>query len=521
MKFEKLKTTKYLFLIFLGIAIFLRIINIISEQLWVDEAGSIYYAKAPFNKFWTIIINDIHPPLYYIILKGWIFLFGYSVFSCRLLSAIFSILTLPFLFLIGKDVKNEKLGLIIIFLYSISPLSIFYANEVRSYSLIHLLFTILLLFSIRCIKSPRIPKNYIFLGIFGTLLIYTHYIGILYLIGLYLGIIIFNLCDRTINKNVFFSIIIVIACYIPWIPFAINDAFGGSAGYTGGQLNLINLLYYAYVYFLAPVPSDINNPYILNMIFLTFIINIPLIIISTISIIGFLFSLKKKNEDLKHLYKYLISILGLIFGISIIMGFLIPNSFTAKNLIGGLSVIYIFEAIGLYYLFFDKNSNYNNFSLKLLKIFNPQILRKICYPIIIILLINSIIIYPLFRAVYLQKPDWEGCAKRLKKDFRKHDIVINSYGRQIPDSLRYYCELHDFDLSDNSYILNYEDDDIEEFFDELSEDDITRIWFIFYWLNLDDSVEKTEDKLIDEYNLTKVDEYEYRIDIILAMYEIP
>jgi len=522
MKLGKLKTTSNLFLIFLGIAIFLRVINIVSEQIWVDEAGSIFYVRAPLNKFWAIVINDVHPPLYYIILKGWTSLFGYSVFSCRLLSAIFSILTLPFLFFIGKDIKDEKFGLIIIFLYSISPLSIYYANEVRSYSLIHLLFTISLLFAIRCITIPNNPKNYVFLAIFGALLIYTHYFGIIYLIGLYFGIIVINLNNKKINKNILFSIIIVILSYIPWIPYAINDAFGGPAGYTGGQLSVINLSYYAFVYFVAPVPSNINNPYILNLVILTFIINIPLIIISILSIIGFLYSLKNRDYiDLKNVYYFIISLFVLIFGISIILGFLIPNSFTAKNLIGGLSIIHIIEAFGLYYLFFDKNSSFKKINIKSLKIFNPQILRKISYSVIIILLVNSIIIYPIFRSIYLQKPDWEGCAKRLKKDFRKHDIVVNPYNRQIPDALRYYSDLHDFDLDDNSYILDYGADGIEEFSDEISDEDITRIWIVFYWLDLDDSEEKTEDKLIDEYNLTKVDEYEFRLDIILVLYEIP
>ena len=521
MNFEKLKETKSQFIIIIAVAIFLRFININSEQLWVDEAGSIYIAKSSLDIFWTKVVNDIHPPLYYVILKGWISIFGYSVASCRSLSALFSILTIPFLYLIGKEIKDEKLGLIIIFLYSIYPFSIYYANEVRSYSLVHLLFTVALLYAIRCIKDPNNRSNYLFLGISGALLIYVHYIGIIYLISIYSGILFFNSIKK-IYKNLLISILVVILSYIPWLPYAINDALGGPAGYTGGRLNLINLMYYAFNYFLAPVPSNINDPYVLNLVILTLLINIPLIIITITSIIGFLYSYKREDYiDLKNLVYFIISTLFLLFGISILIGFSIPNTFTAKNLIGGLSAILIIEAFGLYYLFFDKSSSFKNPSQRLLKVFNPKLLNKIIYPVIIILLINSLIINPIFRAVYVQKPDWEGCVKRLKKDFKKHDIVINAYSRQIPDVMRYYSDLHDFDLSDNDYILNYDDDDIEEFFDEISEDDINRIWIVLYWLDLDDSEGKTEDKLIDEYNLTKVDEYEFRYDIILVLYEIP
>ena len=87
--------------------------------------------------------------------------------------------------------------------------------------------------------------------------------------------------------------------------------------------------------------------------------------------------------------------------------------------------------------------------------------------------------------------------------------------------MEYYSDLNDFDLEENSYKLDYNEDDIEEFFEEIDDDDITRIWILLYWLNLDDSEEKTKDKFVDEYNLTKVDEFEFRHDITLKLYEIP
>jgi len=522
MKLEKLNDTKTIFFIILGIAIFLRIINITSEQLWVDEGGSISIAKSSLSIFWNRAINDVHPPLYYLILKGWITIFGDSVASCRMPSAIFSIMTLPILYLIGKEIRNEKLGLIIIFLYSISPFSIYYANEVRSYSLIHFLFTLILYFSLKSIKTPTISKNYIYVGMAGTLLIYTHYIGFVYLIGLIFGIFIFNKQREGIYKNIFIVILIIAISYIPWVPFAIEDALGGPAGYTGGNLNLINLSYYLFSYLLAPVPSNINDPYILNIVILTFLINLPLIIISLISLSGFLYSCKdKNNHDLKNIIYFIISVFSFIFGLMVLVGFLIPNTFTSKNLIGGLSIINIIEGLGLYYLFFGNKSRFINNSRKFIKILTPQTLKKITQFTIIILLFNSIIIYPLFRATYLQKPDWDGCVKRLKKDFKKHDIIINSYKRQIPDVMKYYSDLNDFELEENSYILNYKEDDINEFFDEMRDDDITRIWILLYWLNMDDTEDKTENKLVDEYNLTKVDDYEFRHDITLILYEIP
>ena len=108
MNYRNFLTNRNLIVIILTICIYLRLINIISEQLWEDEAISIAIASSSNNNFWKAVIGDIHPPLYYIILRGWIFIFGHSVFSCRLLSAIFSILTLPILYLTGKEIKDEN-----------------------------------------------------------------------------------------------------------------------------------------------------------------------------------------------------------------------------------------------------------------------------------------------------------------------------------------------------------------------------------------------------------------------------
>ena len=118
------------------------------------------------------------------------------------------------------------------------------------------------------------------------------------------------------------------------------------------------------------------------------------------------------------------------------------------------------------------------------------------------LLIINIVIYPIFRAYYLQKPDWDGCFKRLKKDFEKGDIIILAYdGGMYSDVMEYYSEQNDFDLEDNFYVLNYDDDKIEDFFEDLVEDNITRIWIIDFWEKIRDPDDKTDDLLVEEYNL--------------------
>ncbi|MFX1504267.1 MAG: glycosyltransferase family 39 protein, partial [Promethearchaeota archaeon] len=385
---ERITQTRILFLIIIGIAIYLRMINIISEQLWHDEGGTILYVNSTWQHLYVKVVEEKNPILYYTILKLWYHLFGDSVFSLRLLSVIFSILIVPVLFLLGKEVRDEKLGLILSFLFAISPFSIWYANEIRMYSFLQLLFTIDFYFAIKILKSPNITKNYIYFSLTSVCLIYTHYMGVVYLIVLSLEIFLYNRKYELFWKNSLISIIIIISGYIPWIPHAIIDVLEGPTAYTGGTLNLVNLSYWAFYIFVAPVPSFVHIPYVVDMIILTFIINLPLLVLSSIAIIGFLYSYKNKEYfNLKIIINFTIISIILIFGLQILIGFLIVNTFQAKNLIGGLTPIYLIEAFGLYYLIFDKGSSFNQNLKKFLRIFNPRTLRKLFYPLIIIVLI--------------------------------------------------------------------------------------------------------------------------------------
>ena len=91
----------------------------------------------------------------------------------------------------------------------------------------------------------------------------------------------------------------------------------------------------------------------------------------------------------------------------------------------------------------------------------------------------------------------------------------------FPDVMEYYCDLYDFDIDDNSYEIDYkDDDDIEEFYEYVREKGIVRIWIVTYWRDVYDPDDVMEDELIDKYNLTKIEYYYYRLDIVLMLYRV-
>lgn len=133
----------YLILL-LGFALRLIAIN---QSLWLDEAIG---AEAARDFTYRELIYhfptfDNHPPLYYIVLKFWTSIFGYSEFSLRMPSVIFGVLTILVVYkiaqLLEKSGFTEKTHRLLKFphiaalLLAISQLHIYYSQEARMYSM--------------------------------------------------------------------------------------------------------------------------------------------------------------------------------------------------------------------------------------------------------------------------------------------------------------------------------------------------------------------------------------------------
>lgn len=77
-----------------------------------------------------------HPPLYYVMLRSWVQLFGNSVAVTRSLSAVISLLVFPCIYWLCLELFESTLvGWVAIILISVSPFHVLYAQEAREYSL--------------------------------------------------------------------------------------------------------------------------------------------------------------------------------------------------------------------------------------------------------------------------------------------------------------------------------------------------------------------------------------------------
>ncbi len=157
MKFSN--TTKYQFLLFtiLLLGIGLRLYCLTKEDIWYDEAITIKVAEMSLRDMINFTHSGSHetgfPPIYYLLMKGWINLFGNSPAAVRLSSAICGIFTVLAIYGIGRKLFNESLGLYMGLLMAVSPMDIYYSQETRGYALQVLLLCMAIYFFILALEK--------------------------------------------------------------------------------------------------------------------------------------------------------------------------------------------------------------------------------------------------------------------------------------------------------------------------------------------------------------------------------
>jgi mannosyltransferase len=117
------------------IAMTLSLLIGLRQSVWFDEAYSILLAKQPIPQLLHLAAIDTHPPLYYLLLKGWASVFGWGEFALRSLS----VLAMGgAAFLAGMLVRRlfgARIAIIAMIFVALSPFLIRYGFEIRMYSL--------------------------------------------------------------------------------------------------------------------------------------------------------------------------------------------------------------------------------------------------------------------------------------------------------------------------------------------------------------------------------------------------
>lgn len=178
-------------------------------------------ASISVSEMLRITALDVHPPLYYLLLKAWLII-GKSEYILRFLSVLSGILSIPLAYVVGKVWRGQQVGLIAALLSTFAPSLVYYSQVARMFGLSATLVLLATYGGLRLVHSLQAdsrPSNFaaliFILG--GTASLYTFYytapaIAALVLYMLFVGY-------QRLKTMMTYSATLGLA-YMPWVIYA-------------------------------------------------------------------------------------------------------------------------------------------------------------------------------------------------------------------------------------------------------------------------------------------------------------
>lgn len=205
-----------------ALAAAVRLVGIGDESYWYDEIWSLDQVRKPFGAMLAALIReDVHPPLYSVLLWGWTRLVGEGEAASRLLSALFGTAAVVPLYLVGRDLWDRRTGLLAAALLAVNPYSVFYGRETRSYALMLFLATLSMAALVRWALAPAHRGRAVAWFAASTLLAYTHVYGSFVLLAEGLWVLGFVPAMR---RHILLGGAAVGLALAPWAPFLLGQA---------------------------------------------------------------------------------------------------------------------------------------------------------------------------------------------------------------------------------------------------------------------------------------------------------
>lgn len=160
------------------VGVTLRSSAIDAHSFWYDEAVTQELIRHPLSELLSGSARDNgNPPLYLIAARCWQQLVGEGDAKLRGLSALFGVLAIPPLALLGRRLHSPAAGLVAAGLFAVSPLELEFAHEARAYALLHLLAVVNAWLFARWLADRRVG-DWVAYAVTMFLAWYTHYYAV-------------------------------------------------------------------------------------------------------------------------------------------------------------------------------------------------------------------------------------------------------------------------------------------------------------------------------------------------------
>jgi uncharacterized membrane protein len=207
------------------LGLYLRWWNLGGPSLWFDEGYTAWLASNSYSEIVRLVRADTAPPLYYLLLHGWMRIFGSSELALRSFSCTCATLSLAIVYALCR---REKFSLrqtaIVLSVLSMSVLQVRYARDARCYALVSL-FAAIQLYGLFAYRESRKIRHALVIILASAAMLYTHNMTAVYIAAMLGGWMLFadgSWRRRFVETGVAGAGIAML--FAPWISQTIRQA---------------------------------------------------------------------------------------------------------------------------------------------------------------------------------------------------------------------------------------------------------------------------------------------------------
>ena len=108
-------------LLCLGLVLLGARAEFLRNSIRLDEAQSLWQTNHSYGSLLRIIAEDVHVPLYHVLLRTWRLVLGPDIQTARLLSLLFLLAAVPVFYLVARKVLSTPWALFALVVFSCSP----------------------------------------------------------------------------------------------------------------------------------------------------------------------------------------------------------------------------------------------------------------------------------------------------------------------------------------------------------------------------------------------------------------
>jgi len=176
-------------------AFLLRWNGYVRHSGWSDEIWCATRGGNPFLPFSATFSDPGNPPFYFILLRFFFQLFGWSEETGTMLSVLLGTFAVPFLYLFVKSGYGSKTALLASLFLAVSGFALNYSQEMRAYILQIFLAPLIALCFFHFLKKPCL-KNLVLYVLLCIFMANTHFYGILFIMSNFIFYCFYTVCGK-------------------------------------------------------------------------------------------------------------------------------------------------------------------------------------------------------------------------------------------------------------------------------------------------------------------------------------